>query len=281
MNTTDTVQISPPVPFPIDGFTVRFLAGALRIASAHRQAGQQHDNLCGPYWAAVLLQAQAIATTPEQIAQLAGSVLPIGDPASWVPPGASSRQDYQLPLPATENLSDAGTSAQGLMAAVSQLTAAYGFLPLQTHWTAQRLEALMQLCYRHPEWEAVPLCNIRTEHLWGNRLGIGEAIAYLQGEAITPPPADWSVGHFLTLAGTVTGSARSLVLIGDTYPQFGWQGYYLQSAEAIARALNRGDGYGGGILLFVPTAYREQAQQLAVAAGFEIRVWDNGSPAKP
>ena len=64
----------------------------------------------------------------------------------------------------------------------------------------------------------------------------------------------------------------------DTYPHFGWQGYHLQPLEAIAQALNRGDGYGGGILLFVADGEQAQVRQQAEAQGFTIECWNNGSP---
>lgn len=262
-------------------FSVRLLPGMVELANAHRLAGQQHDNLCGPYWVALLLRSRGFhQLTPEQVAQVAGSVLPTGDPQTWLPRHATSRQDYSLALPVATGLGDAGTAAQGLITAVTQLSdGAYTLVPLQADWSAEQIETILDLC-RHPGWKAVPLCNIRTEHLWGSSLTVSDAIAYLNGEAITPPPADWKVGHFLALAGTVEGQARSLILTCDTYPSFGWQGYHLQAGAAIAQALNRGDGNGGGILLFVSTQDKEQVEQLVRGEGFAIEVWDNGSPSR-
>jgi hypothetical protein len=250
----------------------------VELAGVHHLAGQQHDNLCGPYWIALLLRSRGFhQLTPEQVAQCAGSVLPTGDPKTWLPRNASPRDDYSITLPIAAGLSDAGTSAQGLMAAVATLSAGtYTLVPVQTEWSADRVEAMLDLC-RHPTWNAIPLCNIRTDRLWGASLPVSDAIAYLNGATITPPPPDWNVGHFLALAGTVKGSARSLILTCDTYPSFGWQGYHLQSADAIAQALNRGDGNGGGILLFVATENKESVEHCIKEAGFEIEAWDNGS----
>ena len=266
-------------------FAVRFLPGFLPVMQVHRQAGQQPDNLCGPYWVSILLRSQGFDVTPEAVAQRAGTVLPTGDPATWLPTGAASRQGYSLPLPSTACLSQAGTSTQGLIAAVSQLTAGtLSLLPLQTRWTIDRIEALLQLCQA---WQAVPLCNIRTSPLWGAGLAVSDAIAYLNGQAIEPPEADWNVGHFLTLAGTVQGAKqdtvqgiRTLILVCDTYPHFGWQGYHLQPAEAIAQALNRDDGTGGGVLLLIRSEQQAEISQQAKAIGLAIEVWDNGSPIR-
>ena len=262
------------------GFAVQFLPGFLPIMQVHQQAGQQPDNLCGPYWVSILLRSQGFNVTPEDVtpeavAQLARTVLPTGDPATWLPAGATSKQGYSLPLPSTACLSQAGTSAQGLIAAVNQLTAGtLILLPLQTRWTIDRIQALLQLCQT---WRVVPLCNIRTSPLWGTGLAVSDAIAYLNGQAIVPPEADWNVGHFLTLAGTVQG-VKSLILVCDTYPHFGWQGYHLQPAEAIAQALNRDDGTGGGVLLLIRSEDQLEISQQAKAIDLAIEVWDNGSP---
>ena len=263
------------------GFAVQFLPGFLPIVPVRQQAGQQLDNLCGPYWVSILLRSQGFDVTPETVAQLAGTVLPVGDSATWLPTGAASKQGYSLPLPSTfclkstSCLNQAGTSAQGLIAAVSQLTAgALSLLPLQTRWTVDRIQALLQLCQT---WQVVPLCNIRTSPLWGAGLAVSDAIAYLNGQTIDPPEADWNVGHFLTLAGTVQG-IRALILVCDTYPHFGWQGYHLQPAETIAQALNRDDGTGGGALLLIRSEDQPEISQQAEAIGLAIEVWDNGSP---
>lgn len=262
-----------------NAFSVQFFPGMLQIAKEHQLAGQQHDNLCGPYWGAILLRSRGFSTTSEQLAHVAGSVLPVGEPSNWVPRGATPRQDYGLPLPAASRTEDGGTSAQGLIEAVAQAAAgAYCLLPLKADWSAERVETAIALCQNHPDWNAVPLCNIKTGHLWGSRLDLLTAIAYLNGQEMMPPPADWDVGHFVALAGTVVGAERSLVMICDNYPIFGWQGYYLQSAEAIAQALNRDDGHEGGILLFLATDDKQQAEQQATAQGFLIGAWDNGSP---
>ncbi len=262
-------------------FSVQRLPGMSEIAKEHQLAGQQQDNLCGPYWAAILLRSRGFSVSPEQIARSAGSVLPVGQPSTWLPKGVRSRQDYGLSLPETKHPCNAGTSAQGLINAVSSSSqGAYCLLPLQAPWTAERVETILKFCQTHADWQIIPLCNIRTNQLWRAQLSVSDAVAYLKGSSIAVPPADWCVGHFLALAGIVTGETRSLVLVCDTYPMFGWQGYHLQSADAIAQALDRGDGYGGGILLFAASHDQTQIEQQAKKEGFLVSVWDNGSPMK-
>lgn len=262
--------------------TVQMLAGVPQLLQQHRLAGQQHDNLCGPYWAAILLQTLGINAEPSKLALTAGTVLPIGEPDQWVPAGMNPRQDYAVSLPCTDRLHEAGTSVPGLITAVTLASAAnYLFVPLHTQWSPERVEAVIELCQSHPDWQAVPIANIRTGHLWGSNLQVEDAIAYLNGEVITIPAADWDVGHFVMLAGMVKGSQQNLILVGDTYPKLGWSGYYLQSPGAIAAALNRDDGTEGGILLFVKAGDHAAVEQAAQTQGFKIAAWDNGSPVTP
>ncbi|MBV9385272.1 MAG: hypothetical protein JOZ78_02475 [Chroococcidiopsidaceae cyanobacterium CP_BM_ER_R8_30] len=260
--------------------SLRLLPTPALLEQEHHLAGQQPDNLCGPYWAAILLRAHGFTNSgTEQIALTAGSVLPIGDPVNWLPPAAKSRQDYRLPLPQTQQAEEAGTAVTGLIDAVLSATKGrYVLVPLRTTWSPERVEALMTLCWEHPSWEAVPLCNLRTGHLWGSRLLLSDVIAYLNGKEITIPAADWDTGHFLTLAGKVEGQEQSLILVRDTYPCFGWDGYHLQSALAIANALNRSDGHEGGVLLFVAAGNKAEVELQAQDRGFTILSWDNGTP---
>jgi hypothetical protein len=263
----------------LNQFLVAPFSGMMKIAAAHRLAGQQHDNLCGTYWAAIFLQSCGLHYISEQVAQLAGTVLPIADPLTCVPQGAVSRQDYHLLLPTTPQSEQAGTSVQGLMYAIDHLSqGAYCLIPVQAQWTAQQVWNILELCQHYSSWDVVPLCNVRTSHLWGTDLSIIEAITYLDGDEIAPRPADWDVGHFLVLAGIVSGKARDLILVGDTYPTMGWQGYHLQSADMIAQALNRDDGYQGGILLFAAAEHKAEIELALQSQQLIIESWDNGSP---
>src|SRR5436305_1825430 len=64
-----------------------------------------------------------------------------------------------------------------------------------------------------------------------------------------PPPADWDVGHFIELRSLVRGTGGALVVVRDSYPSLGWMGHHLQPPTVVARALTRGDGHEGGLLV--------------------------------
>lgn len=256
------------------------LPGALRAAREHRLAGQQPDNLCGAYWGAVLLRVfDGLAVDAEAVAERAGSLLPTGDPAAWVPAGVPNRLDYRVQLPPAERPDDAGTSALGLIETVEHLSdGRFTMVPLRAVWDAERVGALVDLCESHSAWEAVPVLNLRTGAFWGSRPAFTDLLAHLAGEDVRPPVADWDVGHFCSLAGVVTGPAREMALLRDSYPSFGWDAHHLQPFESLAQALERGDGREGGVLLFIHADLADEVSETAVERGFEVEIWDNGTP---
>lgn len=287
MGIESNLGAGPPIA-QLASLSIWLLPGALRVNQAHRLAGQQPDNLCGPYWVTILLQAyDRAAFSAEAVALLAKSVLPVGDSSLWLPKGASSRQNYSIALPQSRRVEDAGTAVSGLIEAVSRASEGrYALVPLRANWSAERVTGLLALCEDFPRWQATPICNLQTGFLWGSRLALGDALAHLSGEDIDPPKVDWNIGHYLTLAGTVKGTARSfstdtartLVIVRDSYPTFGWDGYHLQPAEAIANALRRDDGAERGVLLFVAAKNQLEIEGETRARGFDIAVWDNGTP---
>jgi hypothetical protein len=94
---------------------------------------------------------------------------------------------------------------------------------------------------------------------------------------VEPPEADWDCGHFVGVAGSVVGPGGTLVIVRDTYRELGWDGYHLQPAGAMAAALARGDGKGGGVLCVCEAARAGTLSRGLEEAGFEVRPWDNGS----
>ncbi|WP_204137062.1 DUF6885 family protein [Halomicronema sp. CCY15110] len=249
----------------------------------HEKAGQQPDNLCGPYWVALLLQAYGqLGVSAVEVALAASTLLPSqGDPENWLPPGATSRfgAGYDR-LPTVPNLEICGTAITGLMQATEQLShGRFCLLPLQINNWIVGLASLFDLCQTHPEWQAVPLLNVHTSYFWGSRLTPLQLLTYLQGEPLTSPAADWKVGHFALLAGQLQGDAADLYAVLDTYPHFGWQGLHLQPPAALAAALQRPDlPTEGGIALFIESERRSQLIPLLEKAAFRIEPWDNGTP---
>lgn len=263
---------------------ITLLPGADRIARLHRRAGAQLDNLCGPYWASILLNVVGVGATQEDVAVAAGTLLPAsGDPASWIPQGEPNRDGYGREIRRTDDHGASGTSVAGLVSATSELcSGSFRFIPARAR-SDEPLDELallwiVDMVDSNTTWEAGLVLNVRTGKLWGTHLPLFDALVYLSGGEITPPEPEWDVGHFVNVAGVLRGKTQAMLLLRDSYPSFGSAGYHLQPIEAVAAALRRDDGLRGGCLLFVSAEDAPAAERELEEAGFDCNVWDNGTP---
>ena len=243
---------------------------------------QQPDNLCGPYWIALLLQTFGKQTVSAvEVAIAAHTLLPDHE-GCWTPHGAKSLtgEGYDK-VPTVPDAAQCGTSLMGLLQATQQLSQGeFCLLPLQTQHWEYGIAELWWLCQTHPEWQIVPLLNSHTSYFWGSHLTPANLSGYLNAGESDPPPADWSVGHFALLGGWMSGRAARLYAILDTYPQLGWQGLHLQPGRAIAQSLERPQHpTDGGVALFVSAKLQDPIEQAVNSIGFEVSTWDNGTPA--
>jgi len=247
------------------------------FALLHEEAMPQKDQLCGAFWGALVLSAAGHPATQEEVALRAGTTLAGGDPAGWLPPGAAPRADYEAAIPVASDGALAGTSATGVARSIEELSGgALAVVPVAGPWSAAAVVSLVEIAARTPG--CVPIANLRTGHLWGSRSSAGLLLDHLHGRRVEGPPPDWDCGHFLTIAACVGGPGGALVIVRDTYPQLGWNGYHPQPAHAFAAALDRDDGYEGGVLCACEAPEKEPLTRQLGEAGFEMRHWDNGSP---
>lgn len=243
-------------------------------------AAQQKDNLCGPFWAARILNETGFTSwdgerlDEDLIARRAGTTLPEAHDGSDVPPGAVSRTAYRYSLPMTA-VEQSGTSPGSLAEAIEAASAgALGCVQMRGSWNAERVERLVD--------EAGALgsrliANLRTGRLWASRPPVEVLLSELEGHAVQDPAADWDVGHFVELEMLIRGPRRSLVVVHDSYPSLGWEGRHLQPPRVLAAALMRGDGREGGVLAVVPRAGVEAARALAAGIGLDVGTWNNGA----
>lgn len=261
------------------------LPGSEDVAAVHRSAGAQPDNLCGPYWVALLLRSAGVGSpTPEQAAVAARTLLPAsGDPRSWVPPGEPNREGDTGVVGRTGDLDRSGTSIPGMLAAVVEISeGSHRLLPIRGHrgrpLDGPAIRTLVETLEANPGWGAAPVLNLRTGALWGTRLPLVEALAYLAGEEVARPEPEWDVGHFANLAGLLRGPSQTMVLLRDSYPSFGSGGNHLQPLDALAAAVRRDDGREGGCLLFLSARHAVEAELELKRNGFDVGAWDNGTP---
>jgi Family of unknown function (DUF6885) len=252
---------------------------AQRAPMIEEASEQQKDNLCGPFWAARILNESGFGKwdgepiTEDLVALRAGTLLPDAHDSPDVPPGAINDVSYRYQLP-TAPVEQSGTSASALTRAIE--AASGGGLccvPLSGEWNPHRLERLVD--------EAAGLgsrllANVRTGRMWASRAPVEVLLAELEGRTVEEPEADWDVGHFVELEMLLRGPRGSLVVVHDSYPSLGWQGRHLQPPHALAAALERGDGREGGVLVIVPKAGVDAARALAAELGLEVRFWNNG-----
>lgn len=257
-----------------------YLEPLLRV---HKEFNQQPDNLCGPYWVSLLLQAYGgVSVSAVEVAIAASTVLPsVGNSTDWLPPAATSLQGsgYER-IPTMSDADACGTAITGLIHATEQLSQGrFCLVPLQAEHWEDGLATVWALCQTHPDWRAIPLLNPHTSYFWGSNLTLQDLFSYLQTGQLSPPPADWRVGHFALLVGQLQRAQSSLYALQDTYPHFGWHGLHLQPPTAVAQSLHRPyQTTQGGIALFIATEFRSAVEQFMMQQGLQIKPWDNGTP---
>jgi hypothetical protein len=262
---------------PLAG-TVEIVPGPQSFALLHERAIPQKDQLCGPFWGALVLTATGHPTDQDEIALRAGTTLARGDPAQWLPPGASPQTDYSLSLPVATDEASSGTSASALARSIEELSGnALKVIPVAGPWRGATVVALVEIVAAEAP-ECTLVANLRTGRLWGSHPPARLLLDYLLGLPVEPPVADWDCGHFLAIVATLSGPNNTLVALRDTYPMFGWGGYHLQPPRAVAAALERGDGHEGGVLCVCEATAAEAFAGKLEEAGFELRHWNNGTP---
>jgi hypothetical protein len=242
---------------------------------------QQKDNLCGPFWAARVLNESGFSTwdgkpvDQDLIALRARTVLPQPHDGLDVPHGAKPMTDYKYALPIGP-VEQSGTSAVHLAQAIEAASSGgLRCVPVRGAWSAGRVEILVASAQ---DLDARLIANVRTGRLWGSRPAVETLLAELAGEHMDGPEADWDVGHFIELEMLIRGPRGSMVVVHDSYPSLGWGGRHLQPPRAVADALLRGDGREGGVLVVVPNQEKEvAAKTLAAEFGLDVGAWNNGT----
>jgi hypothetical protein len=254
-------------------------ADAYAAALSERRTGrQQKDNLCGPFhaarvlWDAGVTEFEGEPLDQDLVAARAGTVLPVRELEPPVPPGAVSWHEYRYELELVEP-EQTGTQPGPLARTIEELSQGrLTCIPLTGAWDGPTVERLVG---EAPTGVRL-IANIRTAPLWGSRPPLEAVLAHLDGCEVPDPPApDWDVGHFVELVQVVRGRGGSFVVVHDTYPSLGWDGHHLQPPEALAHALIRDDGRGGGVLAVTAPDGADAVRALAGELGCKIAFWTN------
>jgi hypothetical protein len=265
--------------------TATLLPGARELLAAHGRELPQRDDLCGAFCGALALRAAGIegheGQPPDQdaVAAAAGSLISTLQDAGvgCLPPGEHGRRDYRLALPFIDDPGVSGTTADGLIRAVEQLSAgALAAIPFSGPWTPTTLRGVFDVAAAL-ERPATLIANLATGHLWGANARPHQLLDYLLAGAQAGPPPDWEVGHFVCVIGRVEGPGGNLYGLADTYPSLGSGGVHLQPEERLAAAVERREMPAGGVMVI---AFADDAAAIrAGAAAVELveGAWDNGT----
>jgi hypothetical protein len=259
------------------------LPGARALLRLHGRELPQRDDLCGAFCASLALRAAGIedhAGEPldqDAVALAAGSVVAaVGDPGS-LPHGEQGRRDYRISLPLIEDPSVSGTTAAGLLDAITLIAGGrLAAIPYSGPWTVSTLGGLFDLvaCLEQP---VALLANLATRHLWGGRANVNQLLDYLYDSELAGPPADWDVGHFVCVVGQVKGPAGRLYGVADTYPSLGSEGVHMQPQERLAAAIERRDMPAGGVIVILSPGDAASVRAGAATLGLIEGMWDNGT----
>ena len=213
-------------------------SGVLAVVGGTSGA-QQKDNLCGPFWAARVLQESGYTSwdgspiDSDLIALRARTVLPQAHPGPDVPPGATSLTDYRYELPRGP-VEQSGTSAQPLAQAIEDASASeLRVVSLRGQWTPGRVERLID---EARELRLRLIANLRTGRLWAAGRPSKSCSGNSRASSVQEPAADWDVGHFVELEMLIRGPKGSLVVVHNSYPSLGWAGRHLQPPRALVAA---------------------------------------------
>jgi len=266
-----------------DSLEMALLPGARELLALHARELPQRDDLCGAFCGALALGAAGIVEhggepmDQDAVALAAGSVVSGVRETGTLPHGETGRRDYRLALPSIDDADLSGTTAAGLLDALTRLSGgALAAIPYTGPWSASTLAGLFDLiaALEHP---ATLVANFATRHLWGGRPSVNQLLNYLFDGELAGSPPDWDVGHFACVVGRVRGPGGDLYCVADTYPALGDGGVHMQPQERLAAALERRDMPAGGMIV---TVYADEAAGVRAGAaelGLTEGIWDNGT----
>jgi hypothetical protein len=259
------------------------LSGARSLLAVHGRELPQRDDLCGAFCGALALRAAGIEehdgepVDQDAVALVAGSIVSALADGGSLPAGEKGRRDYRLSLPFIKDASVSGTTAAGVVRAITELSGGrLAAIPYTGPWTPDTLGGLFDVVSALDSPTTL-IVNFATRHLWGSRANADQLLGYLLDGVDDGPPPDWDVGHFACVIGRVRGPGGDLYGVADTYPSLGSEGVHLQPQERLALALERRDMPSGGMIVVVGAEDAATVRAGADALGLLEGLWDNGT----
>jgi hypothetical protein len=260
------------------------LPGARALLASHARELPQRDDICGAFCGALALNAAGLdrgadgePLDQDAVAVAAGSIVSVGRDPGTLPVGETGRRDYRLEIPTIEDPEISGTTAAGVVRAVSELAGGeLQVLPYAGPWAAKVLRGFFDSAATLTQ-PVTLIANLATHHLWGGHPTASEMLDYLYDGTVDGPPPDWDVGHFACIVARTNGPLGRLYAVADTYPSLGDRGVHLQPEERLALAIARPDKPAGGVIAVVAAEEAEQLRRDAASLGLHQGLWDNGT----
>jgi hypothetical protein len=188
-------------------------------------------------------------------------------------------------LPTTQKPEELGASPEGIIYAIQEVTMSkLKAIPVKTFsktdgnlLSKDRMNVLLEILKESEKYGVQAILNLNTKHLLDSEKIPRLSEKLLLRERFEEVFRD-SVGHYVGYAGLIEVDSEPLIIIRETYRRYG---VHLQPAEHVRKALIRGDGREGGIIIIVPFEVEGELKSILLENDFKIEIWDNGSPYIP
>lgn len=188
-------------------------------------------------------------------------------------------------LPTTLRPHELGASPEGVIHAIHEISMSeLRAIPVKTVsktegelLTEDKMMILLDIIRRSGEYDAQFILNLNMRHLLDSEKILRLSEKLLLGEEFQEIFRE-SVGHYIGCGGLIEVDDRCFLILRETYRRYG---VHLQPAEYVRRALLRGDGREGGVIIVVPANLEEKVRGMLLDRRFRLEIWDNGSPFIP
>jgi len=188
-------------------------------------------------------------------------------------------------LPTTQKPEELGASPEGIIYAIQEITMSrLKAIPVKTFsksdgnlLSKERMDVLLNILKESEKYGVQAILNLNTKYLLDSEKIPRLSEKLLLRERFEEVFRD-SVGHYVGYAGLIEVDSEPLIIIRETYRRYG---VHLQPADYVMKALLRGDGREGGIIVIMPSEVEGELKNLLLKNGFKVELWDNGSPYIP
>ena len=278
------------------------------IHKIYKCAGSQKKNTCGPFTLAYILNGLGFIShnkhkiDEDYLAYLSGVQISREDYIRLekikknIQEGNLSPKEaeknfpdvyYRYELPYSEKDSEIGTSCKGIIRACeistdNKMTA----IPVPSirngvlYFTEKRFSQLTRFIIEfRKNYSFQIILNYRTDKLlYMNSKNYNLFNLFFSKDPVKLIENDpWAEGHFVSTCGIIEYQGKEFYIIRDTYKNKGYEGYHIQPADILRKALIRNDDREGGMLFIIPENYKKDIEKVITEMGFVIDTWDNGS----